>query len=111
MTLIGIHKYSGKHFFGIVVPFMRRPCQRQLNIFVLLEILTQFYELEKGSLLKIYYYYLVTEHLNLLVMLCPTLYDPMDCSPSGSFVYGILQARILEWVAISSSRESSQPRD
>ena len=32
---------------------------------------------------------------------CPTLYNPMDCSPPGSSVHGILQARILEWVAIS----------
>ena len=43
--------------------------------------------------------------------LCPTLCDPMDCSPPGSSVHGILQARILEWVAIFSSRGSSQPRD
>ena len=42
---------------------------------------------------------------------CPTLCDPMDCSPPGSSVHGILQARILEWVAISFSRGSSQPRD
>ena len=35
----------------------------------------------------------------------------MDCNPPGSSVHGILQARILEWVAISSSRGSSQPRD
>ena len=35
----------------------------------------------------------------------------MDCSPPGSLVHGILQARILEWVAISSSRASSRPRD
>ena len=34
---------------------------------------------------------------------CPTLCDPVDCSPPGSSVHGILQARILEWVAISSS--------
>ena len=47
----------------------------------------------------------------LVAQLCPTLCDPMDCSPPGSSVHGILQARILEWVAISSSRESSQPRD
>ena len=40
---------------------------------------------------------------------CTTLCNPMDCSPSGSSVHGIVQARILEWVAISSSRESSQP--
>ena len=37
--------------------------------------------------------------------------DPMDCSPSGSSVHGILQARILEWAAMPSSRASSQPRD
>ena len=43
--------------------------------------------------------------------LCPTLCDPMDCSPPGSSVHGISQARILEWVAIFYSRESSWPRD
>ena len=42
---------------------------------------------------------------------CPTLCDPRDCSPPGSSVHGILQARKLEWVAISSSRGSSQLRD
>ena len=42
---------------------------------------------------------------------CPTLCDPVDCSPPGSSIHGILQARILEWVAISFSRESSQHRD
>ena len=40
---------------------------------------------------------------------CPTLCDPMDCSPPGSSVRGIFQARILEWVAMSSSRGSSRP--
>ena len=38
---------------------------------------------------------------------CPTLCDPMDCSPPGSSVHGVLQARILEWVAIPFSRGSS----
>ena len=42
---------------------------------------------------------------------CPTLYDPGDCSPPSSSVHGISQARILEWVANSYSRGSSQPRD
>ena len=42
---------------------------------------------------------------------CPTLYNPMDCSPLDSSVHGIFQARILEWVVISSSRGSSWPRD
>ena len=42
---------------------------------------------------------------------CPTLCNPMDCSLPGSSVPGILQAGILEWVAISFSRRSPQPRD
>ena len=42
---------------------------------------------------------------------CLTLCDPMDCSPPGSPVHGIFQARILERVAIPFSRGSSQPRD
>ena len=42
---------------------------------------------------------------------CPTLCDPMDCSPPGSSVHEIFQARILEWVAISYSRGSSPYRD
>ena len=39
------------------------------------------------------------------------LCDPMDCSPPGSSIHGIFQARVLEWVAISFSRGSSRPRD
>ena len=42
---------------------------------------------------------------------CVQLCDPTDCSPPGSSVHGILQARILEWVAMPCSRGSSQPRD
>ena len=42
---------------------------------------------------------------------CPALCSPMDCSPTGSSVHGILQARILEWLAMPSSRGSSQSRD
>ena len=42
---------------------------------------------------------------------CPTLCDPMDCSPPGSSVHGIFQARILEWGAIFFSRRSAWPRD
>ena len=48
-----------------------------------------------------------TESLQSFLTLC----DPMDCSPPGSSVHGILQARILEWVAMPSSRGSCQPRD
>ena len=42
---------------------------------------------------------------------CPTLWDPIDCSPPGSSVHGISQAKILEWVAISSSRGSFWPKN
>ena len=45
------------------------------------------------------------------LQLCLTLCDPMDCRLPDSSVRGILQARILEWVAMPSSRGSSQPRD
>ena len=51
----------------------------------------------------------------LIAQLCLTLCDPRDCSLSGSFVHGILQARILEWVAIPFSSgdlpdQGMQPR-
>ena len=47
----------------------------------------------------------------LVTKLCTALCDPMDYSPQVSSVHGISQARILQWVAISSSRGSSPPRD
>ena len=65
----------------------------------------------------VYTYILVYTHINTYICACvhaqscPTLYDLMDCSPLGSSVHGIFQARMLGWVAISSSRGSSQPRD
>ena len=46
-----------------------------------------------------------------VAQLCPTLCDPMDCSLPGSSVHGIFQEIVLEWIAISFSRGSSQPRD
>jgi len=45
----------------------------------------------------------------LVTQSCPALCDQIDCSPPGSSVHGILQARILAWVASPFSRESSQP--
>ena len=47
----------------------------------------------------------------LVAQSCSTLCDSVDCSPPGSSVHGIFQARVLEWVAISFSRGSSWPRD
>ena len=43
-----------------------------------------------------------------VAQLCPTLRDPMDCSLPGSSVHGILQARVLEWVAIAFSNLSTK---
>ena len=45
------------------------------------------------------------------LQVCPTLCNPMGCSPPSSSVHGISQTRILEWVAMLSSRGSSQPRE
>ena len=57
----------------------------------------------------------MTEHKHkwrlLVAQTCLTLCNPMDCSPPGSSVHGILQARILGWVAIPLSRGTSQTRD
>ena len=55
----------------------------------------------------IQYFYRLS--LCLVAQSCPTLCDPMDCSLPGSSVHGILQARILEWVAMPSSRGLPNP--
>ena len=44
-------------------------------------------------------------------LLCPAVCEPMDCSPPGFSIHGILQETILEWIAIPFSRRSSQSRD
>ena len=75
----------------------------------------QFY-----SACLIFFFNLWTYHLSayykpvlmcLVSQSCLILWDPIDCSPPGSSVHGILQARILEWVSMLSSRGSFQPRD
>ena len=53
----------------------------------------------------------VTVKVSEVAKSCPTLCDPMDCSLPGSSVHGIFHARVLEWVAISVPRGSSQPKD
>ena len=50
-------------------------------------------------------------HMCMRAQLCPTLCNPMDYSLPGSSVHGLFQAKILEWVAMASSRGSSRPRD
>ena len=56
-------------------------------------------------------FYLILKVKVLIAQSCPTLCDPIDCSPPGSSAHRIGQARILEWVAVPSSRESSPLRD
>ena len=70
-----------------------------------------YYILEKMRVCSVRCLSLLSKRKVLIAQLCPTLCDPMDCSPPGSSVHGILQARILEWVAIPFSRGSSRPRD
>ena len=69
------------------------------------KVRTQFAKFLKLALLN------CVHLLCLVTQLGPTLCDPMNYSPPSSSVHGILQARILEWVAMPFSRGSSQPRD
>ena len=52
------------------------------------------------------YYEFLEQSESEVAQSCPTLCDPVDCNPPGSSVHGILQARILEWVAISFSKKA-----
>ena len=63
------------------------------------------------QLLSYEIYSLINKGESEVTQSCPTFSDPVDCSLPSSSVHGILQARILEWVAISFSRGSSWPRD
>ena len=67
----------------------------------------------KKTLKRVFYvceYIYLYEVKVLVAQLFPTLCDSMDCCMPGSLVHGILQKRILEWVAMPSSRGSSRPR-
>ena len=66
-------------------------------------VLTRALTLEKGKTINI--------RVRLVAKSCRTLCDPVDCSPPGSSVRGILQARKPEWAVIPFSRDSSRPRD
>ena len=86
----------GKAFDKIQHPFMIKTLQKMGIEGTYLNILKTIYDSESESE---------------VAQSCPTLCDPMDCSLPGSSIYGIFQARVLEWAAISFSRGSSQPRD
>ena len=63
------------------------------------------------SLLQKFPYVIFQSVKTSVAQLCPTFCGPKDCSPQGTSVHGILQARILEWVATRFSRGSSRLRD
>ena len=64
-----------------------------------------------GTEFKKQWLYVYLIHNIVIAKVCPTLCDPVDCSPPGSSVRGLLQARRQEWVALPSSRGSSWSRD
>ena len=64
-------------------------------------------KLARSKFMMLYIYIYMYIYICSITQLCPTLCNPMDCSPSGSSIHGIFQARVLEWVAIFFSRESS----
>ena len=74
---------------------------------IYMHMYTQYYKHIQVCIFTIYIYI----SMCLVTQSCLTVCDPMDCSLPGFSVLGILQARTLEWVAMPSSRGSSQPRD
>ena len=87
----------GEGYMGLFVPF---------HDFVLVSECFQIKSFKKNDILRIKGNLCKTYGCVcvLVTQLCLTLRHPMDCSPLGSSVHGILQARILEWVAISFSK-------
>ena len=108
---------------GITTTLRRSSIARALvpTIFCLpssLDIFLSFSDVSQLSVMGWLYHFPPNEHCPVsyccccsVAKLCLTICDPMDCSPPSSSVHGVFQARILEWVATSSSRGSSQTRD
>ena len=101
----------GEHILQISVPvFFRKILRSRMAVFyspinflrtsILFSTVTPIYTLTNSLC--------VCVHAKSLQS-CPNLFDPMNCSWPGSSVHGILQERILEWVAMPSSRGSSRP--
>ena len=85
-------------------------CQNHIDLCVYIKLITY----EPIFLKDIIVCVCLRTHARMCVIvtqLYPTLCHPMDCSPPGSSVHGILQARILEWIVIPFSRGSSQSKD
>ena len=94
--------YKDTKFAAVL--FLKTKSSNKWDIFQMMTIQTVVY------LYTIMVYY-VRVLISKLLQSCLTLYDPVDCSLTGSSLYEVFQARMLEWVAMTSSRGSSQPRD
>ena len=86
----------------------------RLNSKLFCKLVQLLLEIDPNLLLCLHIPIISSTHLSyacVCAQLCLAICDLMDCSPPGSSVHGILQARILKWVSMPSSRASSQPRD
>ena len=82
-----------------------------IHSFVFIHIFIPNYSFITGMFTQMFSGWKESESESEVTQSCPTLCNPMDCSLPGSSIHGILQAKVLEWVAISFSRGSSRPRD
>ena len=102
------------HPCPVFLPSSLGPCSNTVSslscIFRLLSPGSYFTDKNHTSGIPILWHILSEVVKVLATLSCPTLCNPMDCGPPGSSVHGILQARILEWVARPSFRRSSWPR-
>ena len=108
--------YSKNIFFQFIYILVFLFC---FNIYIIFFKRWEFFiPLWVSTLNTLSFLYTTQRHFNsswsvkvLVAQSCLTLHDPMDCSLPSSSIHGIFQERILEWVAISFSRGSSQPKD
>ena len=110
------HWFTDEHLLNIINNCYKQWCTNiYFNLsFPFLEVISRSGILDYMSTLCIIFWgsvLLFSPVKVLVIQSCPPHCDPMDCSPPGSSVPGILQARVLEWVVITFSKASSQPRN
>ena len=110
--LYGIKNYHlFSKYFNFLIPFSGNKIAFQLSFLsVNLNDHSSYFLVHFYHSLNHHVLFILSAVLCLITQLCPTHWDFMDCNPPGSSVHGILQARILEWVAMPSSRGSAQPK-
>ena len=114
MSPCGDHQHAGSTLVLVLCCPLEQPRAQRMLLTAYQEAAFYFLLCERSLILCLSYSWSLpywTSWVSEVAQSCPTLCHPMDCSPPGSSVHGILQARVLEWVAISFSRGSSQPRD